>query len=161
MSSYGSFQQLGMLVMKVSRELLNNANLCKLLYYEDDDPFAQDPLTDTKELLFMKNINILPKIPKQEYNGCFINVIIDDIMSTSNNDFDMVSIRFDVLCPIDLWVINDTQLRPFAIMEEIDKYMRHSQKTTIGGMDSRVVKFIAPTESLAGYSLFYTGNEFR
>lgn len=157
-----NFSNLGNLMMKITAELLNNQNLCKYLYYNSSAPLLEPDIENTKETLFGTHINIKPVIPKQEMQGSYVNVITDMILTDEKNpDFFVVSLRFDILCPINAWEIDDTQLRPFAIMEEIDKYMRHSQKSAIGSLESKSAALIAPTADLAGYSIFYTGTEFK
>ena len=163
MGKLTNFQNLGMTVMKITTELLNNQDLCKLLYYTNEDPLNQPDITNTKESLFNKNIHIVPAIPIEDYDGSYLNVVVDTIstMGSKGSAFNTVSIRFDILCPIDLWAIHSTQLRPFAIMSEIDKFMRLSKKTGIGEVENVSATFVAPTETLAGYSLFYYGTEFK
>lgn len=162
MGKLNHFANLGMVVMKIAQELLNNQNLCKYLYYTSNNPIAEDDISDTKGLLFGTNINIKPVIPQAETNGCYVNILADMLMTDQDNpDYFVVSLRFDVLCPTELWELEESQLRPFAIMEEIDTYMRHSQKTAVGDLESKAASLIAPTDTLAGYSIFYTGTEFK
>ena len=162
MGTQQNFQQIVKIILKIANELMNNQNLCKLLFYSDSNPLAQDPITNTKETLYKKNIQVKPVLPKPETQGCFINIIIEDIMTSPyNKEIFLVNIRFDILCPNDLWEIEDTQLRPFAIIEEIDKYIRHSPFTALGDVESKGASLITVTEELAGYSLYYTGLEFK
>jgi hypothetical protein len=49
-----------------------------------------------------------------------------------NPEFKLSTIRFDVACPYDEWVLNEHSLRPYLIMQEIDDMFNGAKMAGIG-----------------------------
>ena len=111
-------------IFKIVNKLLGDQTLLKLVKYTDSDPLSHpDVPQDEIDKMLHKNILITPKIPDEDQDkNCYIIVLLDNYMvDPQNEDFKIATVRFDVLCPMDRWVINAKSLRPYLIMNEIDK----------------------------------------
>jgi len=50
----------------------------------------------------------------------------------NNSEFKVSSLRFDIACPYDEWILNENSLRPYLIMQEIDNMFNESKMAGIG-----------------------------
>jgi len=88
------------------------------------DPFDTEKYENVDGVLLLnKQIMITPKIwdnstEKTSYVVALFNSFVKNVM---NPEYKIDSISFDVACPYDEWVLNGHSLRPYLIMEEIDK----------------------------------------
>lgn len=156
-----NFNVVGKNLILLSNMILNNQNLCKLLYYTTKNPLLE-PDFET-DILMNKNIRVVPKIPNFETeNGSFILIVLDDfIVDSKNNNFKVATIRFDIICPIENWMINSDTLRPFAIMSEIDKMFNNLRINGIGTLTLTGAERIILSASESGYSMVFTNYEFN
>ena len=126
--------ELGLNLQKIVSRLLANDNLVKLLYYENKDPLGRESLTpDVKNTeIFEKLIRIIPRVTEDETNKSIIVVYIDGgRKNLDNSEFKTVEFVIDILVPLDQWIIKDSNLRPFAILGEIQNSL---EGKTINGL---------------------------
>lgn len=156
-----NFAVVGKNLILISNMLLNNKDLCKLLYYTDKSPLSQ-PDFDT-DILMGSNIRVVPKVPNFETeNGSFIIIVLDDfIVDTNNNNFKVATIRFDIICPINTWQMNGDTLRPFAIMGQIDSMFNGLRINGVGTLHLTGAERIVLSSDEAGYSMVFTNYEFN
>lgn len=129
-----NYQDLGLNLQKITKRLMANDNLVKLLYYTDKDPLSHDPLTEEqkKELVFEKLIKIVPRIgPKETAHSIIVIKISKGMRIDSNTDFKNIKFDIEIFVPLTQWIIKDSNLRPFAIMSEIQKSLNGK---TINGL---------------------------
>lgn len=129
-----NYQDLGLNLQKITKRLMANDNLVKLLYYTDKDPLSHDPLTEEqkKELVFEKLIKIVPRIgPKETAHSIVVIKISKGMRIDSNTDFKNIKFDIEIFVPLTQWIIKDSNLRPFAIMSEIQKSLNGK---TINGL---------------------------
>lgn len=158
------FEVMGEDIFKIVERILNNQNLLKLIKYTNNDPLNQPDLTqEEKDKLLHKNILITPKIPDEDQDkNCYIVILLDEyIVDSQNADFKQAKIRFDVLCPMDRWVINANSLRPYLMMNEIDKDFNEKKLAGIGNLSFQKTARLVVSPYLAGYSLEYGHTEFN
>ena len=160
-STQDNFQVVGKNLITISNLLLNNQNVCKLLYYTTRTPLSETTITDT-DFLMNKNIRLIPKVPdEQSEKGSFIIILLDGFDVDSKNEAAlMATLRFDVICPIDEWLIDETSLRPFLIMSEIKSMFSGLQIKGIGKLRFGGVERIVMSEVYAGYTMVFTNYEF-
>lgn len=117
MDTQRRFAVMGENLFKIANKIINNQTICRLLKYQDTDPFSKEHEdVDGAELLH-KQIVIVPKIPEDGIECSFVVVVFNDFtINQANPDFKLTSIRFDILCPFSEWVLNAANLRPYLIM---------------------------------------------
>ena len=54
------------------------------------------------------------------------------VVNQMNPEFKISTVRFDIACPYDEWLLNGHSLRPYLIMQEIDGMFNKSQMAGIG-----------------------------
>ena len=158
------FEVMGDDIFKIVNKILNNQNLLKLVKYTDNDPLAHEDIPqDEIDKMLHKNILITPKIPDEDDDkNCYIIVLLDNyVVDVENKDFKVATVRFDVLCPMDRWVINGKSLRPYLIMNEIDKEFNEKKLAGIGNLSFNSAERLVVSAYLAGYSLKYGHSEFN
>lgn len=118
----------------IANKLLNNDNLCKMLYYDQPDCLKAKKLTDEEKLsLINHQIKILPLITIE--NNCPNQVIInmtDFTPNPTNPEFRDCKIIFNILCHPDHWNMGNFALRPYKIAGEIDGMLADQKLTGIG-----------------------------
>lgn len=116
-----NYSELGINLQKICQRLLANDNLVKLLYYTDADPLGQPALTkEKKETLLHDLIQVIPRSSERDDNRSLVIMYVPSATTISgNSEFKNIEIHFQVVVPLVEWVIKDSNLRPFAIMGEI------------------------------------------
>ena len=108
----------------IIKRLMANQNLLKLLYYTDKDPLSHEDLTEKQiqEEIFNKLIKIVPRIGPHETAHSVVALRVTRGRGIAeNNEFKNVHISIEIFVPMTQWIIKDTNLRPFAIMGEVQK----------------------------------------
>ena len=145
-------------LQKVMKRLLANQNLLKLLYYTDKDPLANDDLTEEQiqNEIFEKLVKIVPRVgPKDTAHSVVTIRVTRARQDSTNNEFKDLRINIEVFVPLTQWIIKDVQLRPFAILGEIQKSL---DKKTINGLGKLVggdfdLNFL--TEEISAYEQYF------
>lgn len=130
--------ELGENLQKIVKRLLANDALVNLLYYTDKDPLNQPHLTEeekTKEV-FEKLIKIIPNVEERKDEKSIIAIrVISGIKDSSNTEFQTVKIAIETFVPMSAWIIKDTNLRPFAILGEIEKSLKGKSVNGLGKLE--------------------------
>lgn len=158
------FAVLGDNTFYIANKLMQNPRLCRLLKYQVRDPFNKDkyPNVDGAELI-NKQILIIPKIyddsiEKMSYvTAIFTSYSINMI----NPDYKTASIRFDIACPYEEWLLDEASLRPYLIMQEIDKMFNGEKLSGIGTLQFVRADALTLTSEMGGFSMLYQINEFN
>ena len=122
-STQRRFEVMGEDIFKIVDKMQSNQKLLKLLKFTDSNPLKHDDLSQEEiDEMLHKNLLIVPKLPDEDTDkNCYIVVILDKYaVDAYNPDFKSVVIRFDVVCPLDKWIINSSTLRPYLILNELD-----------------------------------------
>ncbi len=65
----------------------------------------------------------------------YLVVVFDDFaVVPGNQEFKTSTIRFDIACPYDEWYLEDSSLRPYLIMQEIDTMFNQAKLAGIGNL---------------------------
>lgn len=110
--------------IKIVSRLMANENLMKLLYYTDMDPLSKPNLTEEqkREEVFKKLVKFVPRVGPREVERPIVSIrMVSGREDSSNNQFKNVAISVESFCPLEQWTIKDENLRPFAIMGEIQR----------------------------------------
>ena len=158
------FAVMGDNTFKIAYKILNNQRICRLLKYQVRDPFNQEKYPDVDGLELMgKQILIVPKIfDESTEKMSYVTAIFDDfVVNQINPEFKISTIRFDIACPYDEWVLDENSLRPYLIMQEIDTIFNQGKLAGIGNLQFHRADALALSPQIGGYSMRYKINEFN
>ena len=128
------FAVMGENLFKVLDQLVQNQRICRLLKYQNSDPLSEE-LEDVDGIeLLNKQIIIVPKIPENEDIECSYIIVVFDkyVVNPNNADYKLSTLRFEVVCPYEEWLINEGSLRPYLLMQEIDNTFNEAKLSGIG-----------------------------
>ena len=162
------FAVMGQNTFNIANKIIRNNRICRLLKYQTKQPFAQlcngkqQPDVDGTELI-NKQILIVPKIfDDSTQKMSYITAIFDNfVVNPMNPEFKITTVRFDVACPYDEWLLNDRSLRPYLIMQELDTMFNESKLAGIGNLTFYRADNLVLTPWMGGYSMVYKINEFN
>ena len=146
--------EIGENLQKIVKRRMANDNLVNLLYYTDKDPLSQPHLTDQekKEKVFEKLIKIVPRVgPKETANSIIAIRVVNGSKLNSNTEFRNVKIAVEVFVPLTQWIIKDTNLRPFAILGEIENSLEGKTVNGLGKIDGGNFDLNFLTEEIGAY----------
>ena len=145
---------IGVNAQYIVKRLLANQNLLKLLYYTDKDPLSHDDLTpeQIQDEIFNKLVKIVPRVGPKETAHSIIAIRIARARGlASNNEFKSVNISVEVFVPMTQWIIKDTNLRPFAIMGEVQKSLNGKKIEGLGKLTGGDFSLNFLTEEISAY----------
>ena len=145
---------IGVNAQYIVKRLLANQNLLKLLYYTDKDPLSHDDLTpeQIQDEVFNKLVKIVPRVGPKETAHSIIAIRIARARGlASNNEFKNVNISIEVFVPMTQWIIKDTNLRPFAIMGEVQKSLNGKKIEGLGKLTGGDFSLNFLTEEISAY----------
>jgi hypothetical protein len=146
--------ELGVNLQKIVSRLMANDNLVNLLYFEDKDPINHLPLTveEKQTEIFEKLIRVIPKVGSSENVKSIIVVYITrGSKISSNNEFTNITINVDVFVPLTQWIIKDSNLRPFAILGQIQESLEGKTINGLGKLTGGDFELIATTDETSCY----------
>ena len=145
---------IGVNAQYIVKRLLANQNLLKLLYYTDKDPLSHEDLTQEQiqNEIFEKLVKIVPRVGPKETAHSIIAIRIARARGlASNNEFKSVNISVEVFVPMTQWIIKDTNLRPFAIMGEVQKSLNGKKIEGLGKLTGGDFSLNFLTEEISAY----------
>ena len=156
-------QELGINLQKICSRLLANDELVKLLYYVEQDPLGQTVLTpEQKKTIFNDLICIIPRVGTRTDSKSVIAVYVPKAAGLSgNSEYKTVTIAIDVFVPLTQWIIKDSNLRPFAIMGEIQKSLNGKTVNGLGKIQGGDFDLILLTDEMSGYRQTFTITEYE
>lgn len=156
-------QELGVNLQKICSRLMANDQLINLLYYEDLDPLNQKLLNEQqKQKLFNDLICIVPRVGTREDSRSVIAIYIPKASSLSGNkEFKNVIIAVDIFVPLNQWIIKDSNLRPFAIMGEIQSSLNDKTVNGLGKIKGGDFELVTLTDEMSVYRQTYMITEYE
>lgn len=156
-------EDLGENMQKIVRHLMKNDELIKLLYYTEKNPYDMPNLTDEqkKQLIFNKLIKYVPRVPSK--TTAQSEVVVYIVRGTSlkqNREFKDVRINIEVFVPITQWAIQDTNLRPFAILGQIQKSLDGLTINGLGRLDGGDFELQYITDEMSNYVQYWSLNSY-
>lgn len=158
------FAVMGENVFNIANKLMTNQRLCRLLKYQVRDPFDPNKYPDVDGVdLLNKQILIIPKIfdestEKMSYITAIFTGFTTNII---NPDFKTTTVRFDIACPYEEWVLDEASLRPYLIMQEVDQMFNQAKMAGIGTLQFVRADALTLSPWIGGYSMLYSINEFN
>ena len=145
---------IGVNAQYIVKRLMANQNLLKLLYYTDKDPLSHEDLTQEQiqNEIFEKLIKIVPRVgPKETANSVVVVRIARGRGLVANSEFKNVIISIETFVPMTQWIIKGTNLRPFAIMGEIQKSLNDKKIEGLGKLTGGDFDLNFLTEEISDY----------
>lgn len=157
------FAVMGNNTFKIADKLMSNQKICRLLKYHVKNPFSEDLEDVDGDELINRQILIVPKIYDDETEKMsYITAVFDNFsVNTFNPEFKNSVIRFDIACPYDEWLLDNQSLRPYLIMEEIDRMFNEGRLAGIGKLQFLRATCLTLTPYIGGYSMQYRIHEFN
>ena len=157
------FAVMGDNTSKILNKIVNNQRICRLLKYQVRDPFSE-ALEDVDGIeLLNKQILAVPKVfdSSTEKMSYIVAVFDNFVVNQFNPDFKISTVRFDIACPYDEWLLDENSLRPYLIMQEIDNMFNQGKLAGIGNLQFHRADMLTLTPQLGGFSMEYKINEFN
>lgn len=162
--SVRNFEVLGKNIYSITDKILANERIRQLLINTNGDPFKIPILTDDN--LLNKRVLIIPKlleeVDERQTLMNYIVIMLDEFVPNPiNQEFKISTIRFDVVCHFDNWLINSGALRPYSLMTELDKLFNQKKLQGIGNLNFTGADRLVVSPYLGGYSMLYSSTEFN
>lgn len=151
-------REVGENLQKIVSRLMANNNLVNLLYYTDKDPLNQPHLTEAekREKVFEKLIKVTPRTgPKEDAKSLITIRVTGGNKIGSNTEFRNIKIAIEVFVPMTQWFIKDTNLRPFAILGEIEESLSNKTVNGLGKIQGGDFELNYFTEEIGAYEQFF------
>lgn len=150
--------EIGENLQKIVNRLIANDRLVNLLYYSDKDPYGGAPLTDEekKEKIFEELIRVVPRVgPKDDAKSLLVVTVVKGSTNSENSEFRNIVLRVEVFVPITQWVIKDSNLRPFAILGEVQKSLNGKTINGLGKLNGGDFEVNFFSEAISCYSQYF------
>ena len=151
-------REIGENLQKIVTRLMANDKLVNLIYYSDKDPLSQPYLTDEqkKQEIFEKLIKIIPRIgPKEDAKSLISISVVRGSKLSNNNEFRNVLIKIETFVPMTQWIIKNSNLRPFAILGEIQDCLDGKTVNGLGKLEGGDFNINFLTEEICSYEQFF------
>jgi len=150
--------ELGINIQKIVTRLQANQNLLKLLYYTDKDPLSNEDLTQEQiqHEVFEKLIKVVPRVGPKETAKSLISLrVVRGNRNRANDEIRDIEFGIEVFVPLTQWIIKDSNLRPFAIMGEIQKTLNGKTINGLGKMQGGDFMLNFLTEEISCYEMTF------
>jgi hypothetical protein len=152
-------EEIGINLQKIVNRLLANDELVNLLYYSNKDPLNSPYLTkdEKKDLIYEKLIKVVPKVgPKEDAKSIIVLRVVSGHKIFDNTEFKDIKIAIEIFVPLTQWFIKDSNLRPFAIMGQIEKSLDGKTINGLGKIKGGDFDLNFLTEEICAYEqVFY------
>ncbi len=155
-------QELGENLQKIVQRLLANDDLVKLLYYTDKDPLSQPVLTaeqKSKEV-FEQLIKIVPKVVQRDDAKSILALKVIEGTKSSNEEFRDIKLSIEIFVPLTQWIFKNSNLRPFAILGEIQKSLNNKTINGLGKLSGGDFSLSFLTEEMSCYEILFRITEY-
>lgn len=147
------YGELSTIFMNIIQRLLLNQTLCKLLYYNVEDPMGQATIANTRTLLG-KEIRFIPKVGPQETTKSKIVMLWKEgEKNADNNEITDLLFYTYVYVPFSEWIIKGDELRTFLIMSEIEESLQGKDVDGVGRLQSLGFYLDMVTDELCAYRM--------
>lgn len=127
-------RELGENLQNITKRLMANDNLVNLLYYTNKDPLNSPHLTmeQKQKEVFEELIKIVPRVNLEDSKSIISIRVVSGNKIPSNTEFRMIKIVIEVFVPLTQWFIKNSNLRPFAILGEIENSLNGKNINGLG-----------------------------
>lgn len=156
-------QEIGPILIKVCKKLLQNENLIMLLNNTDLDPLNKEKHPEKIDgMQFLhKLVKPVPLIDAEDQTTkSKVVVMFTDSSIEDNKDNEFLSLGIFVYCPFKEWLIAGDNLRPYAIMSEIRKSLQDKRINGLGEVIYGGFHVTNLTEEMASFDMRFYVNGF-
>lgn len=150
-------------LFKILNKVVQNQKVCRLLKYQNSSPLSSE-LPDVNGIdLLNKQIVIVPKVPENDDKECSFIIIVFDkyIVNPNNGDYKLSTLRFEIVCPYEEWLLDENTLRPYMLMQEIDTMFNEARIEGVGKLQFSHCVPLTLSPQMGGYTMYYNINEFN
>ena len=117
-----TFQNLSRNLTLILNEIIQNQNVCKLLYHNESDPYSQTDIDDTKSLIKTLIFPYPFDLSAENEVRSELRVYYPNGILQGNQNIGNLKIHFDVVVHKQLWMISGedySAIRPYEIMHNL------------------------------------------
>ena len=156
----GNCRDIGVNLQKITKRLMANDRLVNLLYYTNKDPYSSTPLTNEQKQneIFEKLIKVVPIInaPEKETATSMISIRVTRArQNAQNNEFKDLVIQVETFVPLTQWIIKDSNLRPFAIMGEVQESLNGKTIDGLGKLNGGAFDLNFVSDEISCYVQYF------
>jgi hypothetical protein len=155
--------ELGTSLQKIVSRLMENDDLVNLLYYEDKDPLKQPHLTKEQKQkeIFEQLIKIVPLVgTNTDSKSRLVVYITRGSKIAQNKEFKNIRINVSVFVPLTNWIIKDSNLRPFAILGQVQSSLDGKTINGLGKLSGGDFDLKLLTEEMSCYESVFELTEY-
>ena len=155
--------ELGINLQKIVSRLIANDELVKLLYYTDENPLGGAALTnEAKETkIFEKLVKTVPRVGTKDTANSVVVVYVQKAGRVpGNKEFKNVRILVDVIVPLTQWYIKSDNLRPFAILGQIQSSLDNKTVNGLGRISGGDFEINFVTDDVICYQQVFEITEY-
>lgn len=155
--------ELGKNLLLIIEKLAESQKLLRLLKYTNNDPFIKDidhPDLNPSSLL-NENLKVVPLVnEKSDNTESTVVVMYNSGTVMDNKEFKDLQLDVLVYVPLSEWVLNNTALRPFLIMTEIEKAIKGKRIESLGTINYNGFEMVLVTDIMSCYRMSFNINVF-
>ena len=158
--NYG--QEHGPNLIKITKKLLQNQNLMKLLVNTDKDPLNHPDIKNPMQEIYNHYIKVVPLLLKEDLTTKSKVVLFYEqgAINKMNSDHENISLLVNIYCPFKEWAIAGDTIRPLAIMSEIRKSLQDKKLNGLGEITFDSFDLATLTEEMGCYSMRFFIHDF-
>lgn len=167
-SSVRFLGEMGPNLIKIVKRLLANDKLLRLLWYTDKDPLANDaahPNVDPKTAYGNGDdsiVRIIPVVGTMENSRSIITLrVLRGIPSNDNNEFLDIYFSIEIFVPNEEWMIKGDNLRPYAIMGEVQRSLEGKKINGLGEIRGSGFAVNFFTEEISAFIMNYRITQYN
>lgn len=156
--------ELGPILNKIAQYLAKDQSLCRYLMYSDDEPLerTEDKPDINGYDLLNKNILVVPTINAEDFTTATkICLMLTEGEVEDNIDFKDITLRILIYTPFKAWVINDSQLRPFAVISCIERLLKGKRVESLGTIKYYGFNLRSIDDNLSCYAMDFSLDVFN
>lgn len=155
-------QEVGPILTKLAIQLAKDQELCRYLQYTDSEPLSKQKPDIIGYDLINKSIKVVPQINDEEFDTASkICILIPDGNVEENSEFKLLSIDILIYTPFKSWILNDTALRPFAIMGRIENTLKDKRYESLGTIRYNGFSLDSIDDNLSSYRMEFNLDVFN
>ena len=130
--------------------------------YNPQQEQEQEQEEQIQNEVFEKLVKIVPRVgPKETAHSVIALRIARGRTDMQNSEFKHITVSLEVFVPLTQWIIKDTNLRPFAIMGEIQKSLEGKKIDGLGKMSGGDFDLDFLTEEISAYLMTFAITSYK
>lgn len=105
---------------------------------------------------------MVPRVgPKETAHSLISLRVVKGIVNSENNEIRNFELGIEVFVPLTEWIIKDSNLRPFAIMGEIQNSLNHKEINGLGKIVGGDFDLNFLTEEISCYEMVFRLSQYE